>query len=101
MNADAMLDREAIARACARYGVARLRLFGSAANEQFDPDASDIDFLVDFRADAPTGVGPFFALKDSLERIVGRDVDLVEAGAVRNPYFARRAFGEAVDIYAA
>lgn len=97
----AALDREAIARACERYGVARLRVFGSAATGRFDPASSDLDFLVDFGADAPRGVAPFLELKEELQRIAGRDVDLVEAGAVRNPYFARRAFAEAVDVYAA
>lgn len=96
-----VLDREAIARACETYGVARLRAFGSVVTERFDPATSDLDFLVDFKPDAPRGIAPYLDLKEALERIVGRDVDLVEASAVRNPYFARRAFGEAVDVYAA
>lgn len=96
-----MLDREALAGACERYGVVRLRMFGSAATGGFDPATSDLDFLVDFGADAPKGVAPFLGLKEELQRIAGRDVDLVEARAVRNPYFARRAFGDAVDVYAA
>lgn len=99
LAADA-LDRTAIARACEQFGVERLRVFGSAVTDSFDPATSDVDFLVDFRADAPRGLSPYFGLKDALERIIGRDVDLVEASAVRNPYFARRAFAEAVDLYA-
>ena len=31
---------------CRRYGVARLELFGSAAGDAFDPQRSDLDFLV-------------------------------------------------------
>jgi predicted nucleotidyltransferase len=93
------IDRDAIARACERYGVERLRLFGSAVTDRFDPNTSDLDVLVDFRDDAPTGVGPFMGLKDELEQLTGREVDLVEARAVRNPYFARRAFGDVVDLY--
>jgi len=96
-----VLDHAAIARACRQYFVARLRLFGSAANGSFDPASSDLDFLVDFRPDAPSGVGPYLGLKRELERITGRSVDLVESAAVRNPYFARRAVSEAVDVYAA
>ncbi|WP_458041767.1 MULTISPECIES: nucleotidyltransferase family protein [Bacteria] len=101
MLTQAALDRTALARACEQFGVARLRIFGSAVSVSFDPETSDVDFLVDFRADAPGGIAPFLGLKDALERIVGREVDLVEAGAVRNPYFAKKAFGEAVDLYAA
>lgn len=36
---------------CRRYGVARLELFGSAAGDAFDPQRSDLDFLVEFDAD--------------------------------------------------
>ncbi|HMR48924.1 MAG TPA: nucleotidyltransferase domain-containing protein [Arachnia sp.] len=96
-----VLDREAIARACEQYSVVRLRAFGSAVTDRFDPATSDIDFLVDFHADAPKGIGPFLGLKEELERIAGRGVDLIEARAVRNPYFAKRAFSEALDVYAA
>lgn len=101
MTGGAFLDSEAIARACEKHGVVRLRAFGSVVTERFDPAVSDVDFLVDFGADAPRGIGPFLDLKEDLTRIVGRHVDLVEASAVRNPYFARRAFGEAVEVYAA
>lgn len=95
------LDHEALASACEQYGVARLRLFGSAVTGEFHPETSDLDFLVDFSRDAPPGLAPFFGLKDALEQISGRNVDLVEAHAVRNPYFAKKAFSEAVDVYAA
>ena len=101
MDGPYRLDDDAIRRACERYGVARLRMFGSAASHRFDPATSDIDFLVDFRDDAPTGIAPFLELKAELERITDREVDLVEARAVRNPYFAKRVFSEAVDVYAA
>ena len=42
-----------------------------------------------------------FNVKEELERIAGRGVDLVDAGAVRNPYFARSTFGSAEELYAA
>jgi uncharacterized protein len=38
---------------CARFGVRRLEVFGSAAGEEFDPSRSDLDFLVDFRPALP------------------------------------------------
>ena len=43
----------------------------------------------------------YFDLKDELERIVGRPVDLVDASAVRNPYFKASAFDSAQELYAA
>ncbi len=71
-----------------RYGVTRLEVFGSAARGgDFDPDRSDADFLVAFEPE--TSLSPldqFFGLSEAMERLLGRTVDLVEFGAVRNPY---------------
>ena len=95
-----MLDLDAIARACKQHGVERLRIFGSALTDRFDPQESDIDFLVDF---APGNVNLFddyFDLKFELEHITGRPVDLIDASAVRNPYFRAAAFGTAQELYA-
>lgn len=73
---------------CERYRVRRLELFGSAASDQFDPKASDLDFLVEFDAESP--VGPFHQFFDfllALEELFGRSIDLVEPSAIRNEYF--------------
>lgn len=42
--------RTAIADLCKRYHVRRLDVFGSAAAGPFDPQESDVDFLVGVRA---------------------------------------------------
>lgn len=80
--------RAEIAGLCRRYHVRRLELFGSAARGDFDPVASDVDFLVEFDRDHPAALAfsTYFDLKESLETLLGRSVDLVEPGAVRNPY---------------
>ena len=39
--------QEELGRLCAQYIVRRLEVFGSAATRQFDPSASDLDFLVE------------------------------------------------------
>ena len=96
-----MLDLDAITRACKRFGVERLRIFGSALTDRFDPEGSDIDFLVDFTPGNTNLFHDYFDLKFELERITGRPVNLVDAGAVRNPYFRASAFGRAKDLYAA
>jgi hypothetical protein len=72
---------------CRRFGVARLELFGSAAGEAFDPLRSDLDFLVEFDADSSRLFDRYFGLKESLEALYGRRVDLVTAGSLRNRYF--------------
>jgi uncharacterized protein len=43
-----LLDLAEIRGACERFGVARLRVVGSAVTELFDPSSSDDDFLADF-----------------------------------------------------
>lgn len=101
MDAFAMLDLDAIARACKRYGVKRLRIFGSALTDHFDLEGSDIDFLVDFAPGNTNLFHDYFDLKLELERITGRPVDLVDASAVINPYFKASAFGSAQELYVA
>jgi predicted nucleotidyltransferase len=72
---------------CRRFHVRRLELFGSAARDDFDPARSDLDFLVEYEPDNPLGgLEAYFGLKEELEALFGRTVDLVEPGAVRNPY---------------
>lgn len=72
---------------CRRFGIRRLDVFGSAARGQdFDPSRSDADFLVEFAPDSPPGLSRFFGAKQALEQVLVREVDLVEQGAVRNPY---------------
>jgi predicted nucleotidyltransferase len=80
--------RAEIASLCRRYGVRRLEVFGSAARGvDFDPVTSDADFLVDF--DPPVGMSPLrqlFGLAEDLQGLLGRKVDLVEPGAIKNPF---------------
>ncbi|HET8748580.1 MAG TPA: nucleotidyltransferase domain-containing protein [Ramlibacter sp.] len=80
-------NRMEIARLCRRHHVRRLEVFGSGARGvDFDPQRSDADFLVEFEPGSEPDLGTFFGLKDDLEALLRRRVDLVQAGAVRNPY---------------
>ncbi len=83
--------RAAIEAAARRYGVQRLEVVGSAAlGNDFDPEYSDVDLLVTFETDASLApLEQFFGLKDALADLLGRPVDLIEAGAVINPYLKR------------
>ena len=80
--------KEELAALCRRHGVARLEVFGSAARGvDFDPETSDADFLVEFGPVAgPRTLNQHFDLRDALHDALRRPVDLVEFGAVRNPY---------------
>ena len=88
MDATVAQRRSEIADLCRRFRVQRLELFGSAAGDRFDREESDLDFLVEFlpladgeHADA------YFGLRESLEALFGRPIDLVMARASRNRYF--------------
>jgi len=93
----------AIRALCARHRVRALSLFGSAATLDFDPEGSDIDFLVEFLPDAPrTGLsGAYFALRDDLAALLGRPVDLLETTALTNPHVAATVEQSKVPLYAA
>jgi predicted nucleotidyltransferase len=87
---------------CERRGVKRLALFGSALRDEFDPEKSDLDFSVEFSPMSPEEhAAAYFGLLEDLEEIFGRRVDLVEIGAVRNPYLRRSIEEEQETVYAA
>ena len=80
----------AIAELCARHGVARLDVFGSALRDDFRPGESDLDLLVEFGAmDGYVKAVAYFDLLDDLRDLLGVEVDLVMTGAVKNRYIAR------------
>jgi predicted nucleotidyltransferase len=85
-----LIDQKRIelAEICRRHRVKRLEVFGSGARgSDFDPERSDVDFLVEFEpSEGAPSLATFFELRDALSTRVGRSVDLVEAGSVRNPY---------------
>jgi uncharacterized protein len=92
---------DALARLCRAHGVRRLEVFGSAAGPEFDPARSDIDLLVDFGPEAePELFSHYFELKQQLQQLLGREVDLVMQGALRNPYFIRAVERSRREIYA-
>ena len=79
---------EKIEELCKRHSVDRLEAFGSAVRGRFTPGRSDMDFLVRFLPCTPEEhANRYFALLADLEDLFSCNVDLVEIGAVRNPYF--------------
>ena len=61
-------------------GYSRLAVFGSVARNQAQPD-SDIDLLVQ----APPGTSSleFLRFKSLLERVLGREIDLIDYGGLK------------------
>lgn len=73
-------SRAPVAELCRRFGVQRLDVFGSVQTEAFNAEQSDLDFLAEFNADSSLLFDRYFGLKEGLEAVFGRKVDLVTAG---------------------
>lgn len=87
---------------CRRFHVRRLEFFGSAATGNFTPDRSDFDFLAQFQPLRPTEhADAYFGLLMALEDLFQRRVDLVEEGAIENPYFRDAVKETKAPLYAA
>lgn len=84
---------------CRNYHVAELFVFGSVTKNSFTPQ-SDIDFLVKF-----SGVNPpdyfdnFMDFKSSLEKLLSRNVDLLEIQTLKNPILKRSIDRDKILLY--
>ena len=88
-----------IADLCRQFQVERLDVFGSAARgEDFEPSRSDVDLLVRF---APGAGRLHLALWRALQKLLGRHVDLILDGSIRNPYLLRTVEEDRRTIYEA
>ncbi|MGP4015500.1 nucleotidyltransferase family protein [Saccharopolyspora sp. 5N708] len=102
MHAIVAEKRHEIEELCRSLSVRRLDLFGSAVGDTFDVETSDVDVLVEF--DTGPGFdyfGSYFGLKEGLERILDRPVDIVSVSSIRNPYFKRQVLDTRELLYAA
>ena len=91
--------RAELTRICAQLGVRRLELFGSGTRSA---SPRDLDFLVDL-GERPPGdyAAAYFALRERLEALFARPVDLVTPPGLANPYFRQRVEQEKTLLYAA
>lgn len=94
------IDHDQIAGFCRRWKVTELSLFGSVLRDDFRPD-SDVDVLVSFSSDAPWHLMHLVQMREELEQIFGRDVDLAEKSALRNPFRKREILNTSQTLYAA
>lgn len=94
--------RTALAALCERTHAKRLALFGSATRPDFEPDRSDLDFIVTFDDLPPADYSnAYFELKQGLEALFERPVDLLTPNNLRNPYLRQRAEAEQITLYGA
>jgi len=99
MSARLPLDRDRIAAFCRKWKVKELSLFGSVLTDEFRPD-SDVDLLVVFEQDAAWDVWDVLHAQDELTQLLGRDVDLVEKRALKNPFRRHHILSNREVVYA-
>ena len=83
------LNLQRIFDLCKKHRVKSLSVFGSILTDKFN-DNSDVDLLVDFEPidhDKFDYVSNYFGLRDALELLFNRKVDLIEEKGLRNKYF--------------
>ena len=94
------IDRQRIAEFCRKWRITEFALFGSVLRDDFGPD-SDVDVLVTFAPDAPWSLLDVVSMIDELKVLFGRHVDLVEKGAIRNPFRRHSILTTKEVVYAA
>lgn len=74
---------------CSKHKVSSLFVFGSILTNNFKK-SSDIDLLVDFSdVDLYEYADNYFDLKKSLEKLLKRQIDLIEDKSIKNPYLRK------------
>ena len=88
-----------IQQLCENHKVRTLYSFGSVNTTKFTMD-SDVDLVVDFKIDDPIEYSDnYFDLKFALEKILNRQIDLLESKAIRNPFLKESIDKTKVLIY--
>ena len=96
------LPQDKIAEFCRKWNVSEFALFGSVLRDDFRPD-SDVDVLVTWEPDARISLFDYVPMKEELEAMFGRKVDLVSKEGVqqsRNWIRKREILGSARVVYA-
>ena len=102
MIAELSRHHDELVRLCQRFGVTRLDVFGSAVSGEFNSTRSDVDFLVELNhSEGMSRFDAYFGLKEALEALLGRPVDLVLPSALTNPYLADAVERTREPLYAA
>jgi predicted nucleotidyltransferase len=75
------------------YGVDKLEIFGSSMTEAFDPEKSDVDFIVHYPDGYEFGsfLKRFLDLEEDLSAVLHRPAQLVMTSALKHERFCRNA----------
>ena len=88
-----------IKKLCKKYKVKTFSAFGSVTRDDFK-DESDIDFVVDFDETDPFKYTDlYFQLKENLEKLLQRQIDLIEERGIKNQFFRKELDRTKILIY--
>jgi len=93
------LPKDKIADFCKKWKVQEFALFGSVLRDDFMPE-SDVDVLVDFEPDARRSLLDIGTMVDDLQKIFGREVDLLTRKAVEQSrnYIRRKEILSSIEV---
>ena len=94
------IPQDKINEFCRRWRISELALFGSILREDFRGD-SDVDVLVSFSKGAQWSLYEWVEMREELEQIFGREVDLLSRRSLRNPFRRHEILSTQEVLYAA
>ena len=75
---------------CQKFGIERIYAFGSVITNRYDPEKSDLDFVVEMEEMPPLIRGEnLIGIWEALEDLFGKNVDLISNHPIKNPYLRR------------
>ncbi|MGB6035356.1 MAG: nucleotidyltransferase domain-containing protein [Cryomorphaceae bacterium] len=85
---------------CHAHDVENLYAFGSATNENFDEESSDVDLLIEVKSEDPIERGEkLMAIWDKLEIFFQKKVDLLTNSGIKNPILRKNIDATKILIY--
>lgn len=85
---------------CEHHGVRYLYAFGSSVTDNFDPENSDVDLIVEIDVPDPLERGEkLISIWDYFEDFFQRKVDLLTESSIKNPFLKSSIDSTKVLIY--
>lgn len=97
---DVPISTDGIPDFCRRWQIREFALFGSVLRPDFGP-RSDVDVLITFEPGAEWSLLDMGQMRVELGEMFGREVDVLEESAIRNPYMLASVQGAKRVVYAA
>lgn len=93
-----MVDENKLADIAQKFQIKELCLFGSVLRDDFN-STSDVDILITFKENVMYSFFEFYDLKEKLEILFNRKIDLIEKKGLKNPYRRQEILATARRIY--